>query len=41
MNGPSAWDGYLVAVTSDALVKAQETGNVETISTGPCPAFYK
>jgi myo-inositol 2-dehydrogenase/D-chiro-inositol 1-dehydrogenase len=39
--GPSAWDGYLVAVTSDALVKAQETGNVETITTGPCPAFYK
>ena len=41
MNGPSAWDGYRVAVTSDALVKAQETGNVETITTGPCPDFYK
>jgi myo-inositol 2-dehydrogenase/D-chiro-inositol 1-dehydrogenase len=41
MNGPSAWDGYLVAVTADALVKAQETGNVEPIITGPCPAFYK
>jgi myo-inositol 2-dehydrogenase/D-chiro-inositol 1-dehydrogenase len=41
MNGPSAWDGYLVAVASDALVKAQETGNVETITTGPCPDFYK
>jgi myo-inositol 2-dehydrogenase/D-chiro-inositol 1-dehydrogenase len=39
--GPSAWDGYLVAVTSDALVKAQESGKVEPISTGPCPAFYK
>jgi myo-inositol 2-dehydrogenase/D-chiro-inositol 1-dehydrogenase len=41
MNGPSAWDGYLVAVTSDALVKAQETGKVETITTGPCPDCYK
>jgi myo-inositol 2-dehydrogenase/D-chiro-inositol 1-dehydrogenase len=41
MNGPSAWDGYLVAVTSDALVKAQETGKAEPIVTGPCPAFYK
>jgi myo-inositol 2-dehydrogenase/D-chiro-inositol 1-dehydrogenase len=41
MNGPSAWDGYLVAVASDALVKAQETGKVETITTDPCPDFYK
>jgi myo-inositol 2-dehydrogenase/D-chiro-inositol 1-dehydrogenase len=41
MNGPSAWDGYLVAVTSDALVKAQETGNVESITISPCPDFYK
>jgi myo-inositol 2-dehydrogenase/D-chiro-inositol 1-dehydrogenase len=41
MNGPSAWDGYLVAVASDALVKAQETGKVELITTGPCPDFYK
>jgi myo-inositol 2-dehydrogenase/D-chiro-inositol 1-dehydrogenase len=41
MNGPSAWDGYLVAVTSDALVKAQESGKIESITTPPCPAFYK
>jgi myo-inositol 2-dehydrogenase/D-chiro-inositol 1-dehydrogenase len=41
MKGPSAWDGYLVAVTSDALVKAQETGSVEMVATGPCPDFYK
>jgi myo-inositol 2-dehydrogenase/D-chiro-inositol 1-dehydrogenase len=40
MHGPSAWDGYLVAVTSDALVKAQETGKAETIAAGPCPDFY-
>jgi myo-inositol 2-dehydrogenase/D-chiro-inositol 1-dehydrogenase len=41
INGPTAWDGYLAAVTADALVKAQKTGKVETITTGPCPDFYK
>lgn len=41
VNGPTAWDGYLAAVTADALVKAQESGKVESIVTGECPAFYK
>jgi myo-inositol 2-dehydrogenase/D-chiro-inositol 1-dehydrogenase len=41
VNGPTAWDGYLAAVTADALVKAQESGRVEEIVTGTCPAFYK
>jgi myo-inositol 2-dehydrogenase/D-chiro-inositol 1-dehydrogenase len=41
MKGPSAWDGYLAAVTSDALVKSQETGKVEPVITGPCPDFYQ
>jgi myo-inositol 2-dehydrogenase/D-chiro-inositol 1-dehydrogenase len=41
VNGPTAWDGYLANVTADALVKAQETGRVEKIETGACPAFYK
>lgn len=41
VNGPSAWDGYVAAVTADALVKAQETGAVEAIETGSCPDFYK
>jgi myo-inositol 2-dehydrogenase/D-chiro-inositol 1-dehydrogenase len=41
VNGPTAWDGYLAAVTADALVKAQGSGKVEAIVTGPCPAFYK
>lgn len=40
VNGPTAWDGYLAAVTADALVKAQETGGVEAIETGACPEFY-
>lgn len=29
ITGPNAWDGYLAAITADALVKAQETGQIE------------
>ena len=25
-NGPTAWDGYIAAVTTDACVKAQQSG---------------
>lgn len=39
-NGPTAWDGYIAAVTSDACVKAQGTGEKETISLEEKPAFY-
>lgn len=41
VNGPTAWDGYLAAVTADALVKAQTSGQVEKIETGEKPEFYK
>jgi myo-inositol 2-dehydrogenase/D-chiro-inositol 1-dehydrogenase len=41
INGPTAWDGYLAAVTADALIKAQASGKVEPITTGPCPDFYR
>lgn len=42
INGPTAWDGYLAAVTSDALVKAQETGSIEKVVTAvEKPEFYK
>jgi myo-inositol 2-dehydrogenase/D-chiro-inositol 1-dehydrogenase len=41
VNGPTAWDGYLAAVTADALVTSQKTGNIELITTGNCPEFYK
>lgn len=41
VNGPTAWDGYLAAVTADALVKAQASGAIEQIVTGEMPAFYK
>jgi myo-inositol 2-dehydrogenase/D-chiro-inositol 1-dehydrogenase len=41
VRGPNAWDGYLAAVTADALVRAQSSGKIESIATGPCPEFYK
>lgn len=41
VNGPTAWDGYVAAVTADALHKSQSTGAVEPISTGTTPDFYK
>jgi myo-inositol 2-dehydrogenase / D-chiro-inositol 1-dehydrogenase len=40
MHGPSAWDGYVVAVTSDACVKAKHTGQIVPISLPERPAFY-
>ncbi|MCP1102604.1 myo-inositol 2-dehydrogenase/D-chiro-inositol 1-dehydrogenase [Aequitasia blattaphilus] len=42
ITGPNAWDGYLAAVTADALVKAQETGQIEPVVTAvEKPDFYK
>ena len=41
ITGPNAWDGYLAAVTADALVKAQETGQIESVITAvEKPEFY-
>lgn len=40
MTGPSAWDGYVVAVTSDACVKAKHSGQIEPIELPDRPAFY-
>lgn len=41
IEGPTAWDGYLAAVTADALVKAQETGKIEPVVTAVAkPEFY-
>jgi len=40
MHGPSAWDGYVVAVTSDACVKAKHSEQIETIDLPERPAFY-
>lgn len=41
VEGPNAWDGYVAAVTADALVAAQASGNEELIVTGEMPAFYQ
>ncbi|MCL7746205.1 Gfo/Idh/MocA family protein [Halalkalibacter alkaliphilus] len=38
--GPTSWDGYIAAVTADACVKAQKTGEKESISLQEKPAFY-
>ncbi|WP_158738049.1 Gfo/Idh/MocA family protein [Alteribacillus sp. YIM 98480] len=40
MNGPSAWDGYVVAVTTDTCVEAKRTGQIEPISIPEIPEFY-
>lgn len=39
--GPSSWDGYVAAVTSNALIRSQMTGSVEAISLDMMPALYK
>lgn len=40
MHGPSAWDGYVVAITADACVEAKHTGQIVPISIPERPAFY-
>ena len=40
LTGPSSWDGYLAAITSDACVKSQETGATEKVSGITKPSFY-
>jgi len=39
--GPTAWDGYIAAVTADACVKAQESGLREEVVLGEKPALYE
>ncbi|WP_163537508.1 Gfo/Idh/MocA family oxidoreductase [Gracilibacillus sp. YIM 98692] len=41
VQGPTTWDGYIAAVTSDACVKAQETGEKQEIGLKERPAFYQ
>ena len=40
-NGPTSWDGYIAAVTADACVKSQQTGEKEPVTLAEKPAFYK
>lgn len=39
--GPTAWDGYVAAVTADACVRAQRSGTREAIELGEQPALYE
>lgn len=39
--GPTSWDGYMASVTSDACVKAQETGEIVPISLPDRPSLYR
>lgn len=42
IDGPTAWDGYLAAITADALVKAQESGQIEpVVAAVEKPEFYR
>jgi myo-inositol 2-dehydrogenase/D-chiro-inositol 1-dehydrogenase len=40
IDGPSAWDGYRVALGCEAGVEAQRTGRRVEITYAPKPAFY-
>jgi myo-inositol 2-dehydrogenase/D-chiro-inositol 1-dehydrogenase len=41
VTGPTAWDGYFAAVTSDACVEAKRSGAIVSIDTGTKPDFYR
>ncbi|SEI78594.1 myo-inositol 2-dehydrogenase / D-chiro-inositol 1-dehydrogenase [Propionispira arboris] len=42
IGGPTTWDGYLAAITADALVRAQTSGAIEKIKPAiEKPGFYK
>ncbi|WP_062118620.1 Gfo/Idh/MocA family protein [Aureimonas sp. AU40] len=41
VTGPTAWDGYFAAVTSDACVEAKRTGQIVAINTDARPDFYR
>ncbi|MEO2222922.1 Gfo/Idh/MocA family protein [Priestia megaterium] len=40
VNGPTAWDGYVAAVTSDACLEAKKSGKIVPISLEERPKFY-
>ena len=42
IDGPTTWDGYLAAITADALVRAQTSGAIEKIKPAiEKPVFYE
>ncbi|MGI5849983.1 MAG: Gfo/Idh/MocA family protein [Christensenellales bacterium] len=38
--GPTAWDGYVAAVTSDACLKSLDSRKIESVTFGEYPDFY-
>ena len=38
--GPTAWDGYVAAVTADALIKSRKTGVAEKVDLIEKPSIY-
>jgi myo-inositol 2-dehydrogenase / D-chiro-inositol 1-dehydrogenase len=38
--GPSAWDGYIAAVVSDACINALHSGGIEKVELSAKPSFY-
>lgn len=40
LTGPSAWDGFAAAVTADACIAAQNSGEIVPVSLPPRPDFY-
>jgi myo-inositol 2-dehydrogenase/D-chiro-inositol 1-dehydrogenase len=40
VNGPTAWDGYVAAVTSDSCLQARDSGQIVRISLPERPTFY-
>lgn len=41
IDGPSAWDGYLAVVASEAAVVAQRRGGRVQVESAPMPALYR
>ena len=41
IEGPNTWDGYLAAVTADALIRSQETGEIVKVESAEKPDFYE
>ena len=40
IEGASAWDGYVAAVTADALIRSQKSGKTEQIELDQRPLLY-
>ncbi len=40
-HGPTSWDGYIAAITTDACVKAQKSGEMEVVKLEKRPNFYR